>query len=544
MKHRIKSRILGVAAALLCAAMLLPAAGCSNGEPSYAEREQLIEELYGAVELESSDKTGGGNATTSNFMLAYFKEDTMNPYLCTSTLNATVGDLIYDQLITVNSEFEAEMVIAQKVEYTGSRAITVTLRDGIVFSDGTLLTGADVVYSFNAACQKAADGKPGSRYARALSVFQSCSYSENKVYFRLNEPDPRAYMLLDFPIIKAESDKDYKTPIGSGRYVYISDVLTGTYLIRNEKWYNTNVSDVRRISLTSMPTVESIVNSVEIGTISYYYTDLRYDAYYYPSRINADYTTVDINNLVYMGVNTTEPTLLHTSVRKAMSLALNREDIITASFAGRAYAATGPLTTSWPVAAAAQSGSTLSSTGSAIAALEEDGFINEDDTRRYHRYNEGGEYLEYELIVNEENAHHVSVAEQIAMQLEGVGIGITIVPVRFNILAERIAAGDYDLYLAEYSLLNNMDFSPLFTPNKGYYYGPTPQQTIDAWNSYRNGVVEIGTVIQNFEAEMPFIPVCYRLGIACYSRSLDAKMNISESDPFWGMSDWNVALAE
>ena len=268
MKHRIKSRILGVASALMCAALLLTAAGCGSGEPSYAEREQLIEELYGAVELESSDKTTGSNATTSNFMLAYFKDDTMNPYLCTSTLNATVGDLIYDQLITVNSEFEAEMVIAQKVEYTGSRAITVTLRDGIVFSDGTLLTGADVVYSFNAASQKAAEGQPGSRYARALSVFQSCNYSENKVYFRLSEPDPRAYMLLDFPIIKAESDKDNRTPIGSGRYVYISDVLTGTYLVRNEKWYNTKVSDVRRISLTSMPTVESIVNSVEIGTIS------------------------------------------------------------------------------------------------------------------------------------------------------------------------------------------------------------------------------------------------------------------------------------
>ena len=27
-------------------------------------------------------------------------------------------------------------------------------------------------------------------------------------------------------------------------------------------------------------------------------------------------------------------------------------------------------------------------------------------------------------------------------------------------------------------------------------------------------------------------------------RQLAKKMNISESDPFWGMSDWNVALAE
>jgi len=541
MKHSIKQYILSAVSAVLCIAMLLPAAGCGGKDPTYAEREQLIEELYGAVELEGTEESTGGNATTSNFTLAYFKEDTVNPYLCTSTLNAVVSDLIYDQLITVNSEFEAEMVIAQKVEYTGSRVITVTLRDGIVFSDGTLLSGADIQYSFEAASQKATEKKSGSRYAGAMSVFQSCSYSENKVYFRLNEPDPRAYMLLDFPIIKAESDKDGKTPIGSGRYIFVSDVLTGTYLLRNERWYSTNVSDVRRISLVSMPSVESIVHSVEIGTISYYYTDLR-DGY--PTRLNANYTTVDINNLVYLGVNTSNPTLTNTSVRKAISYALNREDIITASYAGRAYAATGPLTTSWPTAAIAQSGSTLSSLTSAVRALEEDGFINEDDSRRYHRYNEKGEYLEYKLLVNKANEQQVSAAEQIAMQLEDAGIGITIEQVTFQQLKERIAAGKYDLYLAEYSMMNNMDFSALFTPNEGLYYGLTPQQTIETWNSYLSGTMTIDRVIQAFESELPFIPVCYRLGIACYSRSLDAKMNISESDPFWGMEDWDVALAE
>lgn len=536
MKNRIKSKIYSVAAALLAAALCLSAVGCDSGDPTYAEREQLIEELYGAVELTGKEDSAGGSATTSNFTLAYSKEDSVNPYMCGSTLNATLSDLIYDQLITVNSEFEAEMVIALSVEYTGNRAITVTLRDGLVFSDGSPITASDIVYSYNAAL------KEGSRYAKALSVFQSCNGSGNKVYFRLNDADPRAYMLLDFPIIKSETDKNGATPVGSGRYIFHSDILTGTYLLRNDKWFKTNASNMERISLTAMPTVESIVNSVEIGTISYYYTDLRDDGY--PTRLNANYTTVDLNNLVYLGVNTAQETLTRTSVRKAISLGLDREDIITASYAGRAYAATGPLTTSWPVAAAAQSGNTLASVTSAIYTLEGDGFINEDDTRRYHRYNEYGEYLEYELIVNEDNDQQLSVAEQIAIQLEDVGIGVTIEPVSFKELVRRIAMGEYDLYLAEYSLFNNMDISPLFTPNEGLYYGNKPQQTIDAWNSYLNGVATIATVIQNFETEMPFIPVCYRLGIVCYSRSLEAIRGISESDPFWGMENWEVALAE
>lgn len=545
MKHRIKSILMSATALALTVTMCLSAVGCDSGDPTYAEREQLIEELYGAVELTGKEDTVGGSATTSNFTLAYSKEDKVNPYLCQSTLNATLSELIYDQLITVNPEFEADMVIALSIEYTGSRVISVTLRDGLVFSDGSELTAADVVYSFEAASHE------DSRYARALSNIQSCNGSGNKVYFRLNNPDPRAYMLLDFPIIKAETDKNGATPVGSGRYVFYSDILTGTYLLRNDKWFKTNASNMERISLTSMPTVESIIHSVEIGTISYYYTDLRYipekengEEAYNPSRINADYTTVDINNLVYIGVNTANETLTRTDVRRAISLGIDREDIITAAFAGRAYASTGPLTTSWPVAASAQSGSTLSDTKSAEATLAADGFINEDDTRRYHRYNEDGQYLEYTLIVNKGNEHHLSVAELVAQQLDNIGIGVTIEPVSYERLVERMAQGEYDLYLAEYAMLNNMDFSNLFTPNRGLYYGYTPSQTIEAWNSYLNGAATMATVIQNFESEIPFIPVCYRLGIACYSRSLDAIVSISESDPFRGMEDWEVALAD
>lgn len=534
MKNAPKRLVADIVCLVLAAVMCLTAAGCSKTDPTIEQREQLIDELYGAVELAGAADTTGGDATTSSFTLSYSREDVINPYLCKSTLNATLSDLLYDQLITVNSEFEAEMVIALKVEYTGTRSMTVTLRDGIVFSDGTPLTAADIKYSFDAACASK------SRFKGQLALFQSCSGSENMVYFRLNEADPRAHMLLDFPIIKKESDKDNAPPIGSGKYVYISDVEHGTYLARNERWFRSNESKAARISLVSMPTVESIVHSVEIGTISYYYTDLR-DGF--PGRINANYATVDINNLVYMGVNTANPILQLTPVRAAISMQMDREEIITAAYAGRAYAATGPLTTSWPEAAMAQSGSTLATPMLALSTLKDAGFISEDEDRRYHRYDAQGNYLEFTLLVNEDNEQQLSVAERIATQLEDAGIGITIHPVSFEELLRRIAAGDYQLYLGEYALYNNMDFSELFTPNKGLYYGLMPANTIEKWQSYLSGEVGIDKVIEAFEAERPFIPVCYRLGMVCYSRSLTSSMNISESDLFWGMELWDIALA-
>lgn len=521
-------------ACLLAAALMISVSACSKHDSTLAEREQLIEELYGSVELSGAiDEAEINNATTSNFVLPYSRSDYINPYSCESTLNAALSDLIYDQLIAVNSEFEAEMVMAIQIEQTSGRLLTVTLRNGLVFSDGTPVTGADVKYSFNAARAE------GSRFADQLANFTNCSSSGNLLYFRMTDPDPRAYLLLDFPIIKANTDLGTNVPIGSGRYVYVSDIEKGTFLLRNPLWYSTNTSNVERVSLVSMPTIESIVHSIEIGTVSYYYTDLR-DGY--PSRLNANYSTIDINNLVYLGVNTSDARLTQFPVREAISLALDREEIITNAYAGRAYAATGPLTTSWPVAAAAQSGSTLAETELASNALLDGGFVNLDNS--YIRSDASGNRLEFSLLVNSGNAQHVAVAQRAADQLKSAGIQINIEAIPYADLRSRIAAGNYQLYLAEYALRNNMDFSDLFTPNRGYYYGLAPATTIDAWNGWLGGNASIEDVVTAFESEIPFIPVCYRLGMVCYSRSLSAHMDITESDYFMHMSLWDVALAE
>lgn len=512
-------------------ALCVPLYACSSSGDD-EDLDQLRENLYGTVELLPEEEDTSVDATTSNFTLAYSRKDTLNPYKCTSTLNATVGKLMYDQLVAVNSEYEAEMVVAKEITATSPRIISVVLRSGIVFSDGSVLTGEDVKYSFEAA--KAA----GSKYASQLVTVTNCTATENTVTFRITNPDPLVSLLLDFPIIKAGSDANDAVPIGSGRFYYVSDMEKGVFLLRNEKWYSTSKPSIERISLVSMPTVESIVHSIEIGTVSYFYTDLR-DGY--PTRINSNYTTVDLNNIVYLGMNTYDSRLAVLEVRRAMSQALNREEITTNAFSGRAYSATGPFTTSWPEAAAAQYGSTLSNSAGAVTSLTTAGFVNLDPN--YIRYNVDGRALNFSLLVSAGNQQHVAAAQAIAHQLKAVGINITVYPIGFENLRQRIAAGNYELYLAEYSLLNNMDISPLFMPGTGLYTGPQPAGCVTFFNGYRDGTATLSELVEAFESDLPYIPVCFRLGMVCYTRSLSATMDVSESDPFHGIQLWEPALA-
>ena len=531
-RYSINNIYVRISALLLTLAMLAALCGCGEDE-TLKEREQLIEELYGSVELAGTNDTISTDATTSNFILPYTRGDTFNPYMCESTLNATITDLLYDQLITVNSEFEADMVMAASVEHTNSHMFTLVLRDGIVFSDGSELSGRDIKYSLE--CAKA----DGSRYQKQLRNIAGCMSQDNTVYFRLEEPDPRAYMLLDFPIVKYNTAGGTGVPVGSGRYYYVSDPEKGTFLLRNSLWYSNNYSDVSRISLVSMPTIESIVHSIEIGTVSYYFTDLR-DGY--PSRINANYATIDINNLVFVGVNTTSPGLNSFGVRDAINKAINREEIITNAYAGRAYAATGPMTNSWAEAASAQNGSTLSDPEEAAKVLHSAGFVNID--QQYIRSNNNGERLQFNILVNTENSQHIAVAERISEQLALVGISASVQQLPYADYRAAIASGNYTMYIGEYSLYNNMDFSDLYTPNRGMYFGLTPQTTINACKAYREGTGTLAEFVEAFDSELPFIPVCYRLGMVCYSRSLSANMNVTESDLFHDMHLWDVALAD
>lgn len=536
MKFHSRFIIKQIAAILAAMLVLFAVTGCESEDSTLSEREALRDELYGTVELPTGDdEVTSYDATTSNFTIAYSKSDAINPYFSTSTLNAVMSDLMYDSLISVNSEFEADMVIAQSVTKLSGRIYQVTIRSGVVFSDGSPVTGFDVKYSFDLA--KASD----TRYKAQLASITSCTATETTATFRIEQLDPRAYMLLDFPIVKLDTaqTKDH-IPVGSGRFYYHTDPETGTYLLRNPRWYNPNVPSVERISLVTMPTVESIVHSIEIGTVSYYYTDLR-DGY--PARINANYAMVDINNLVYLGVNTNDARLQNSDVRHAISYAINREEVSSNAYSGRAYAATGPLTTSWPEAAGAQFGSTLSSEASAISSLTNAGYVNQDEN--YIRYSiDGTKKLNFDLLVNSDNSLQLAAAQSIMQQLRKVGINITITQTGYADYLARINAGNYQLYLGEYALLNNMDFSMLFTPGKGFYTGPTPTDTINSYNNYLGGAVELSAVMESFESDLPFIPVCYRLGMVCYTRSLSANMDVTESDFFMNMHLWEPALAE
>ena len=192
---------------------------------------------------------GGGSAGTSDSQseqagtapsvnLAYNSADTFNPYTAKTTLNKNLCSLLFDPLVTVNSQMLSENVLAANCELSGTNLI-VTLKNAS-FTDGSPLTADDVVYSFNLAKNSS------SRYSATLSVVTAAQVRDAKsVIFTLTKSDPYAASLLTFPIIKIGTDElktednVYLTPVGTGRYTLNSEQ---NGLVSNKNWHGGKIN--------------------------------------------------------------------------------------------------------------------------------------------------------------------------------------------------------------------------------------------------------------------------------------------------------------
>ncbi|MDR1565207.1 MAG: ABC transporter substrate-binding protein [Oscillospiraceae bacterium] len=523
-----KNKLFIIISIVLTFALLL--SSCSSKSKD-ERRKAIADALYkqtesGELPIEITPTEDASEPVANSFALCYSRSDTLNPYNCTSNLNASVATLMYDPLVRISPDYSLEYILADKIKITENR-IRVDIKTNILFTDGTALQPSDIVYSFTKAAQET------SRFRAQLLSVVSCKAEGNSVIFDLTSADKMGAYLLDFPIIKRNTDTSSKMPTGSGRYVYVEDAQLGTYLQANRWWFSNSTPKIKRILLLRLPTLESIINSVEIGTLGFYYTDLRSGT---PARINASTVLVDLNNIVYLGVNTSNNLLSKIEVRRAISNALDRSDIITKAYNGRANPSTGLFTPRWADAALVQENSIFAERKLAEADISSLGFVNMGTDSIYADGN--GVRLSFNLLVNKDNAPRLNAAHQIAEQLKHVGIEIKVQEATTLTYLNKVTSGDYQLYLGEFALTNNMNITPLIVEDSGFYKGPVPYATQKAFHDWRTGEAELAELIETFNNELPFIPVCYRMGIACYTRTLSGDIKSTEDDPFYNVQEW------
>ena len=458
--------------------------------------------------------------------LGYYEDKSFNPYTTDSPTNRNISTLIYDPLYTLDKSYAPTGVIAESCEITAT-TVTVKIKSGLTFSNGAELSAYDVAYSFNQA-------KESSFYSARLENISYVTPLSDSVVFTLDKPDVHCEAVLTFPIVQsytAESD----TPIGSGRYT-LSQTSEGKVLRANPNNSRGETVTTNSVYLAPISSHSAELYLLQSGDLSYFFDDLSDSEYI---KIGANIKQVPMNNLVYVGINSFSPVMGDSYVKDAVTTAINPKTVADAVFSGMCRYAPTPFNPDWYNCEKLDFQGTVSSLQRAQELLNEGNYIYAYEGNTY--LSKDFEYLVIRLVVNEDNTDKLHCAEYIHDTLESIGIDVELEALPYDDYVKAIKSKEYDLYIGEVKLPANMDHSCFFSEGGNLSYGIDTSSTVAA--SYRDfmaGTTDISTFVQVFDTYKPFIPLCYRDGVAYFSREFTFEGDITEYEPFLNASTWRT----
>ncbi len=452
-------------------------------------------------------------ADTTSFKLSYSQSDSLNPFESQSLNNQVLEELIFDPLFTIDESYEIQPKIGASYSYTDNKTITVTLNDSVKFSDGTAVTADSVVYSF-----EQAKGSP--HWGNSLKAISSAVKVDDKtVKFNLSYENPNAHNLLTFAIASDKSD-DKGYSIGSGKYKYGDG--DGEVFLELNSLHSDFSPRITKITLINITSAESIINAVNIGNISYAASDMSGTS---GVRLQCNKKAVNLNNMVYLGINCKKGITKDENIRKAISLAINRETLVKTAYQGYAKAATSVFNPASKLGKQTQIFSDNEDTSGAKQAIDQSSA-------------KAGS-LNLTLVVNNSEANK-SAATYIKQQLDAVGFNVTISNLKGKKYLTAVQKGNFDIYLGETKLPNDMNLNSFYGSKGATRYGIDLKnsQSGKSYDSYMKGEGEIGGFILDFSKELPFIPLLYRQGMICFTKSMHGDMQGYNGNYFSNIEDW------
>ena len=483
-------RYLPVISLLLCFALLF--SGC-KGEKESEEVEQTTE-----TTTESVQNTGTV-IKDGKISLPFNKTDGLNPYFAKSNENLYLCNLLYEPLFSVDSTYKANPILAETINVNGTTA-TVTIRTDAECRGSNPINAYDVVYSFNMA-------KVSYAWSGMLSgVNTATAMSNNSIQFSLSFNDQYVANKLTFPVVKSgTAETQSAVPTGSGDYYYIQNNLKS---VGNAE---------KSISLFETDTNKSSENAFKIGKTDIYFNDLSNCNY---TSVNGAGYSVQLNNMVYLGLNSARGALTK-HVRSAIAAQINAEEIAISSYQGHATPIKLPINPESAIAKEIKQIDVKSNKTLANSILDKCGFINYSGKAKTN----GAYLLSFTLIVNNDNRYRVAAAYNIADSLKECGFLITVLPLSFADYNQRIASGNFDMYLSEIKLDSSMDISQFFGSGAHGMGIDKTERVVTEYYKFRAGEITAQQYFEIFTEYYPFVPVCFRKGYAVFSGDIDPQTN-------------------
>ena len=375
-------------------------------------------------------------------------EDTINPYTYVSGFPGwNLLMLQYDSLMQFDANGEPQPWLAEAVESNDDLTEwTLTLVDGVTFSDGEALTVEDVEFTFNYFVENAA-----GRFARDLRGVESVtSDGDRTVTVTLAAPNPAFDLvaLADIPIIpqhvwsEVENPEEHQfdgvTNVGSGPFILVDFVEDQSYRFEANPDYFRGAPAIDELVVVVFADDSGPLAAIRSGEIDVIFERIS------PEQIDLldsqdpidvsqgpEFTTQMIN------FDVTKPPFDDVAVRQAISMAVDRQDIVDTVFLGAATVGSPgwvhPDKTVYNPAVASSP-----DVAGAIALLEEGGYLDSDGDgiREF-----AGGPMSFEMLTNSSDSLRLRISELVSEMLAEIGIEVAVASVETGTWEEAVWPG-------------------------------------------------------------------------------------------------------
>lgn len=452
------------------------------------------------------------------FALPYAPELTLDPVTCADGMQQVISSLICEGLFRLGTDFEPIPWLCENYTYDPATfTYGFTLRGGVKFSDGSLLTGSDVKATLNRA-------RTSERYASRFAQISSIAADERTVTITLSAANSGFPALLDIPIIKAGTED---SPIGTGPYLF-SVENSSAWLIANQSWWRGAGQPVDRINLVEASDQDTMLyrftsHDVQLITADLAGTD--------PISATGSVVYQDANTTIlqYIGCNVTREPLNNAAFRKALSMGIDRSHLVSAFLSGHGTAAhfpVSPVSPLYPTTLAAEY-----SHADFLAALSECGYS-------------AGRPLT--LLVNEENSFKVAAAQEIAETFTAAGVPINLRTLPWAEYTAALAAGEFDLYYGEVKLTADWNlFSLLGTEGTLNYGGWTDErmdQLLVSFAGATDRTAFMERLCSYLKEQAPILPVCFKSTSVLLQTGVLEGLLPTMTEPFFNLTECTIHL--
>lgn len=387
--------------------------------------------------------------------LTYYPNRSMNPLIGVNITNRVLFSLMYQSLFSIDRNYKPHPILCSYYQTTAdNRNYTVFIDEKARFSDGTPLTSKDVIASYNAA--KESDYYKG----RFIYVDSVDAGENNSVVFHLTTAFENLPLLLDVPIVKAGQEND-EHPLGSGPYCFQQNTAAAQ-LSKVQNWWcadhtklATNAEVIELYEATSQALVR---DEFEFSDLDLAISNPMSDSY---AEYRCDYELweVDSGLFLYLGCNVLWSKYFkdgkNAELRKALTYAINREEIINSYYRGRAYPATLPTSPKSPYYSESLASRYYYDPLRFVSAI----------SNMYVPTNDKGVPQKLLLLVNCDDSARLRTARYIAKELTALGLETGTLEYGASTRTTYQAvlqAGNFDLYLGQTKLSTNMDLTQFF----------------------------------------------------------------------------------